>query len=99
MHCISCASCRVLLHRVAARLQRVELKPPEPDPLGEQRQRVHVVGDLHGQLADLLHILDDAGMPSAQNAIVFNGDFVDRGPDGVEVRERRLARTTLWMHS
>ena len=47
--------------------------------------RVHVVGDLHGQLPDLLHIIDDAGMPSATNVFVFNGDFVDRGPLGVEV--------------
>ena len=46
---------------------------------------LHVVGDLHGQIADLLHIIDDAGMPSLTNRYVFNGDFVDRGPDGLEV--------------
>ena len=46
---------------------------------------VHVVGDLHGQLTDLLHILDDAGMPSPTNKFVFNGDFVDRGPNSVEI--------------
>ena len=34
----------------------------------------HVVGDVHGQLEDLLHILDDAGLPSATNRFVFNGD-------------------------
>ena len=33
--------------------------------------RVHVVGDLHGQLADLLHVLDDAGMPSRTNRCVW----------------------------
>lgn len=48
-------------------------------------QRLTVVGDLHGQLPDLLHILDEAGMPSEQHILVFNGDFVDRGPQGVEV--------------
>ncbi len=55
------------------------------------RARVHVVGDLHGQLPDLLHILDDAGLPSATNRFVFNGDFVDRGPAGVEVMLALLA--------
>ena len=38
-----------------------------------------------GQLEDLLHILDEAGLPSPTNKYIFNGDFVDRGPMGVEV--------------
>jgi hypothetical protein len=46
---------------------------------------LHIVGDLHGQLSDLLHILQDAGMPSERNKFIFNGDFVDRGPCSVEV--------------
>jgi len=44
-----------------------------------------VVGDLHGQLADLLHILREGGQPDDSTFYVFNGDFVDRGPHGVEV--------------
>ena len=47
--------------------------------------KVTVVGDLHGQLSDLLHILDECGMPSKTNKYVFNGDFVDRGENGVEI--------------
>jgi protein phosphatase len=47
--------------------------------------RVIVVGDTHGQLPDLLTILDLGGMPSATNVYVFNGDFVDRGFHGPEV--------------
>ena len=35
---------------------------------------LHVVGDVHGQLEDLMHILDDVGLPSATNRFVFNGD-------------------------
>ena len=47
--------------------------------------KITVVGDIHGQLSDLLHILDESGMPSSTNVYVFNGDFVDRGKNGVEV--------------
>lgn len=50
-----------------------------------QGGKVVVVGDVHGQLADLLHILNENGMPSESTFYVFNGDFVDRGPYGVEV--------------
>ena len=46
--------------------------------------KVTVVGDIHGQLEDLLIILDEAGEPSPKNFIIFNGDFVDRGAYGFE---------------
>jgi len=47
--------------------------------------QVVVVGDLHGQLQDLLFILEDKGMPSELNKFVFNGDLVDRGNHGCEI--------------
>ncbi|KAK6922488.1 Calcineurin-like phosphoesterase domain, ApaH type, partial [Dillenia turbinata] len=46
--------------------------------------RVVVVGDLHGQLHDLLFLLKDAGFPSYNRCFVFNGDYVDRGAWGLE---------------
>lgn len=47
--------------------------------------KLTVVGDLHGQFTDLLHILDEAGLPNSENRFIFNGDFVDRGDNGLEV--------------
>lgn len=53
--------------------------------------KVTVVGDLHGQLYDFDHMLGLAGFPAEDNAFVFNGDFVDRGPWSVEVMFSLLA--------
>ncbi|KAI0503877.1 hypothetical protein KFK09_014820 [Dendrobium nobile] len=46
--------------------------------------RVVVVGDVHGQLHDVLFLLRDAGFPSENCTFVFNGDYVDRGAWGLE---------------
>lgn len=51
------------------------LKIPEP---------VCVVGDIHGQYFDFVHLLEKAGSPKKINYI-FLGDYVDRGIFSVEV--------------
>ncbi|CAM6083074.1 unnamed protein product [Calypogeia fissa] len=50
----------------------------------EPRCRVVLVGDVHGQYHDVLHLLDVAGEPSSDRIFVFNGDYVDRGAWGLE---------------
>jgi len=48
--------------------------------------KITVVGDLHGQFFDFVHMLEKvSGRPSPENPILFNGDFVDRGVWSVEV--------------
>jgi len=47
--------------------------------------RLIVVGDTHGQLADVMHILHQLGPPTAQNRYLFNGDIADRGRQAVEI--------------
>eukprot|EP00930_Biecheleria_cincta_P003021 TRINITY_DN103963_c0_g1_i1.p1 TRINITY_DN103963_c0_g1~~TRINITY_DN103963_c0_g1_i1.p1 ORF type:complete len:921 (+),score=212.05 TRINITY_DN103963_c0_g1_i1:74-2836(+) len=47
--------------------------------------RLIVVGDTHGQLADVLYIIYQLGPPTATNRYLFNGDMVDRGQQGVEI--------------
>eukprot|EP01060_Flectonema_neradi_P030741 TRINITY_DN4522_c1_g1_i1.p1 TRINITY_DN4522_c1_g1~~TRINITY_DN4522_c1_g1_i1.p1 ORF type:complete len:1075 (+),score=219.62 TRINITY_DN4522_c1_g1_i1:283-3225(+) len=44
-----------------------------------------IIGDLHGSLPDLLHILDNFGLPGPGMKFIFNGDLVDRGEHSCEV--------------
>ena len=47
-------------------------------------KNITVVGDIHGQYYDLLHIFEINGFPSEDNIYIFNGDYIDRGLFGVE---------------
>ncbi|KOO29326.1 serine threonine-protein phosphatase 5 [Chrysochromulina tobinii] len=48
-------------------------------------QQICIVGDIHGQYEDLMHAFYMHGLPSLEKPYLFNGDFVDRGNQGVEV--------------
>ncbi|KAF3331249.1 serine/threonine-protein phosphatase 7 [Carex littledalei] len=59
----------------------VRVDPTKADGEGAS---VVVVGDVHGQLHDVIFLLEDAGFPGEDRFFVFNGDYVDRGAWGLE---------------
>jgi len=58
--------------------------------------KLTLVGDLHGQLADLFTIFTLNGLPSEESEYLFNGDIVDRGAYSAEVLFTILAFKCLF---
>ncbi|KAL0956377.1 hypothetical protein HGRIS_002524 [Hohenbuehelia grisea] len=44
-----------------------------------------VIGDVHGQFYDMLHLFSMTGEPSEKHYLLMNGDLVDRGSWSIEV--------------
>lgn len=62
-------------------------------PAGVQGYRAYAVGDIHGRVDLLEHLLakihaDLQRRPAAKTLLVFVGDLVDRGPSSAQVIER-----------
>ncbi|KAL5507514.1 PPT1 [Sanghuangporus vaninii] len=62
----------------------------------EEGMTFDVVGDVHGQFYDYLHLLELTGEPSETHCLLMNGDLVDRGSWSIEVIVTALAFKWLY---
>ncbi|KAI6046039.1 phosphoprotein phosphatase [Pisolithus marmoratus] len=51
----------------------------------DEGETCDVIGDVHGQFYDLLHLYSLTGAPKADHYLLMNGDLVDRGSWSIEV--------------
>lgn len=63
----------------------LSLEPNVVDVVAPHEGCTRIFGDFHGDVFSLVKALNQSGLPSGTNVIVFAGDYVDRGPWGVEV--------------
>ncbi|KAL7749140.1 putative serine/threonine protein phosphatase [Sorochytrium milnesiophthora] len=83
-------------HLLRALTQKVsELLAQEPNVLHLQAP-VTVVGDVHGQLDDVLDILLHIGGPPPDTNYLFLGDYVDRGYHSLETISLLLCLKLRW---
>ena len=91
-----------LLEREAAVLVAAAEEVVTRSPmLLELEAPLQIVGDIHGQFVDLLRLFEFKGMPPAASYL-FLGDYVDRGPSGLEcmfLLVRALPRRTASLGS
>ncbi|CAA7014182.1 unnamed protein product [Microthlaspi erraticum] len=73
-----------VLDELVVSASKVLRKEPNCVRIESDKAKVVVVGDLHGQLHDLMFLMQDAGFPNCDQFYVFNGNYVDKGAWGLE---------------
>ena len=74
-----------LLHATIIRSEKLLRDKPNVSLIPSKFETIICVGDLHGDLASLAHIIKKFGLPSNRVAFIFNGDMIDRGIRSTEV--------------
>ncbi|XP_070844938.1 serine/threonine-protein phosphatase with EF-hands 2-like [Chaetodon trifascialis] len=76
---------RYVLHLLGETWRLLRILPNINQVSTCQTKEITICGDLHGHLEDLLLIFYKNGLPSSEKPYVFNGDYVDRGKNSLEI--------------
>ena len=68
------------------------------DTLLQLKSPIHIVGDLHGNINDLLRVFAEKGIPPNER-FLFLGNYVNKGPSSVEVISLLLGMKVLFPSS
>ena len=72
---------KALIHDICNKFKEIERNE---QTLVQLKSPIIIVGDIHGNITDLLNMFNKFGYPP-KNKYLFLGDYVDRGSYGTEV--------------